>query len=496
MKKKLLALLLAILTALTALSFIGCGEPVNPDGGEGEGGEITTPDDDNEPDETPDKLAQELKASLKAYLATDEFQNAVLNANTTQARLPMLYLRYVDADFYGTDSVVQFKKYLNYINDLIDGGKIADYKYSSSQITGWYGVTDYLYTWSLVYNQYLQWCAETNTVDESFNIYIPMIRDYLLRADAFAGKGDDKYEYEGETITQANLYYKGYNVLNNFTATNLEKFPESWFSGFLAGPVAEATGLTKAHDTFLTAYRKSASMDASELRTYGKNTLLPLWKDLFIIQQVAFGYGFVNTLPLIRANLGISDPLPYCDEFMLSYYEKDSDGNFIKEGGTPNWVGFSGRPVAASLYRDSERYSVVYEKTMQGYFPFTDGWNQPLDEMVNLDRLCNYYNHDLQTGANVGPQFALLTGMMHGIDMEHYKKEVPSAEFDETGEEIFNVITLWRENLKKDEEGNYIISGTTDMAVAIAYIAKTEGIEAPSPLGRYDPAQAVIKLEA
>lgn len=62
---------------------------------------------------------------------------------------------------------------------------------------------------------------------------------------------------------------------------------------------------------------------------------------------------------------------------------------------------------------------------------------------------------------------------------ENYKKEVPLTykdengnEIKETGDKIFNIITLWRENLEKDENGNYVLNGFTDMAVAIAYLAQ------------------------
>ncbi len=192
---------------------------------------------------------------------------------------------------------------------------------------------------------------------------------------------------------------------------------------------------------------------------------------------------------------------------MLSYYEKDENGNFKKNGGTPNWVGFSGRPLAGAALRNEPEYSVVYEKTMQGYFPFTDGWNQPLDEMINMDRLCNYYNHDLQTGSNVAPFYGLLYGYMNGIDMEHYKKEVYHSAVctDPTGEnckyhineqdgQIYNIVSMWTENLKTDDDGNIVLSSVSDMAVAIAYLAKYNGIATPSPIGVYNAKNAVIKF--
>lgn len=73
-----------------------------------------------------DPLATELKESLKAYLQTDAFSNSVKDARTTQARVPLLYLRYVKGDFYTDEVVLQFKKYLNMIDGVIEDGKIKD----------------------------------------------------------------------------------------------------------------------------------------------------------------------------------------------------------------------------------------------------------------------------------------------------------------------------------------------------------------------------------
>ncbi len=360
-----------------------------------------------EPAREPDKLAAELSASLKTYLNSQEFSEVVQSARSARERTELMYLKYVDGVFYGTDNVVQLKTYLNFINYIVDNGALSDSKFVSSPAAeqGWYGITDFLYGWSYIYNQYLQYCAAANITDTSLSIYLPMIKKYLQNVDSF-----------------------------------------------LAGNHVEEEPVVK----------------------------------------VAWGYSATNVLPMTAANLGIENATPHCDEVMLSYYEKDGDGNFIKEGDTPDWVGFSGRPMCASLYRNSEKYSAAYEKTMQGYFPFTDGWDQPLDEMVNLDRLCDYYNQTLSSGAGAVPEYALLTGMMHGINMESYVKESPAT--GENADERYNVITLWRNGLKTDENGNYIINNLTDMAVAIAYIAQTEGVSAPSPLGAYNQNSAVIKL--
>ncbi len=392
MIKKLNSRLICLLTATIMVLFVATGCEKSP----------------AKPAE-PNKLALELSASLKTYLNSEEFKSAMQEAHTARERTELMYLKYVDGTFYGTDNVVQLKKYLNYINYIVENSELSDALFASSPASeqGWYGITDFLFGWSFMYNQYLQYCAGASVTDTSLSVYLPMIKSYLQKTDAF--------------------------LQNNPVETPSD------------APVI----------------------------------------------KVAWGFSATNVLPMIAANLGIYGATPYCDGVMLSYYEKDENGKFIKEGDTPDWVGFSGRPMCASLYRANEKYSLAYEKTMQGYFPFTDGWNQPLEEMVNLDRLCNYYNRTLSSGASAVPEYALLTAMMHGIDMENYVKESPAQ--DENGDETFNVISLWREELTV-ENGEYIINNFTDMAVAIAYIAQSSGIAAPTPLGSYSGSSAVIKL--
>ena len=74
--------------------------------------------------------------------------------------------------------------------------------------------------------------------------------------------------------------------------------------------------------------------------------------------------------------------------------------------------------------------------------------------------------------------YGLLTMMMHGIDPEHYTKAVETENFDNE----YNMMALWI-NARKDANGNVQIKGNVNAAVAIAYLAKLNGIEAPSPLG-------------
>lgn len=459
-----------------------------------------------------DALANELKESLKAYLQTDTFSKSVKDARTTQARVPLLYLRYVKGDFYTNEVVLQFKKYLNMIDGVIEDGKIKDslFATSSASTQGWYGMLDFLYSWSAIANQYQQWCTETGTTDTSYWLYFVAVKEYLNTLDTYLAASQTEYTFKGKTVTQANLYYTGYNALNNIANASSRLSYDDFVE--LLALVAKATGNTDGHATFLAEYKKIdfTTIDAASDKNtqYGKikPTIMALWKSCLPVTQVAFGYSAINVSVITAYNLGfdLETTVPYCSNYMLSYYEKDDEGNFKKNGGTPNWVGFSGRPLAGSVFRNNEKYDVKFEKTMQGYFPFTDGWNQPLDEMINMDRLCNYYNHTLTTNANVDPRYGLLYGFMNGIDMEHYVKEVYHSQvctgedckyhIDEQDGQVYNIVTMWRETLKKDENGKYIISNNVDMAVAIAYIAHVYGVEAPTPLGLYNAAQACIDL--
>lgn len=459
-----------------------------------------------------DALATELKESLKAYLQTDAFSNSVKDARTTQARVPLLYLRYVKGDFYTDEVVLQFKKYLNMIDGVIEDGKIKDslFATSSASTQGWYGMLDFLYSWSAIANQYQQWCTETGTTDTSYWLYFVAIKSYISNIDTYLSNSNVKYTFKGEETTQSNLYYKGYNAINNISNAKYRLSYDDFVE--LLSLVAQATGNTDGHAAFLAEYKKIdfATIDAASDKNtqYGKikPTIMALWKSCLPVTQVAFGYSAINVSVITAYNLGfdLETTVPYCSNYMLSYYEKDDEGNFKKNGGTPNWVGFSGRPLAGSIFRGNEKYDVKFEKTMQGYFPFTDGWNQPLDEMINMDRLCNYYNHTLTTNANVDPRYGLLYGFMNGIDMEHYVKEVYHSQvctgedckyhIDEQDGQVYNIVTMWRETLKKDENGKYVISNNVDMAVAIAYIAHVYGVEAPTPLGLYTAAQACIDL--
>ncbi|MDE6302791.1 MAG: hypothetical protein K2M36_04305 [Clostridia bacterium] len=483
-------------------------------------------------------LGQNLMNSLKLYLESEEFEKSIANAKTASAWLPLAYLRYVDGEFYTASNAATFKKYLNMLDELIVDGKISDNKWygSAASAQGWYGITDYLYTYAIALNAYKEYLNGKGLTDNTFDIYNAVISDYLEKVDNWLSHNTEKYDILGEEVSQANLYYTAYNQWNRFSISGYEKLGQEKTARLLEC-VAEATGSNAGHEKFLSDYAKlepkyqavieeqarikpevdalKAKYDAGEFSSYSEyyNQLkevqatqkeleteflnlandfefMSRFKSFMPITQVSFGMSVTAYLAIIKANLSLDANLAYVDNSIMARYEKDEQGNFVKEGGTPNWVGPTGAPIAASLYRDKDWYDVNFEKYRQGYFPFTDGWNHPLSELITLDLYGKYYNHTLTTGANVTPQWGLLTGYMHGIDMENYVVGQP-VEGEPTE---YNIISLWLDNLDTDENGNYIIKGNIDMAVAICYLASINGIEAPTPLGVYNSADKVIEI--
>ena len=519
-------------------------------------------------------LAENLINALKIYLNSQTFESSVAKANSAAAWLPLSYLRYVEGDFYTNTNAITFKKYINMINGLIDEGEIKDVKWPTSEASaqGWYGIIDFLYTYSISINSYKEYLQGKGLTDNTADVYLKAISNYLEKVDFWLANSSVVYDILGDQVTQANLYYQGYNRWNNFSYSSYFNSSTGQYvmgqerTSRLLECVAQATGSNEGHEQFLSEYakleekhlaiqaeiarikpevdrltasynelnarynelskqireledgdektqliaqRNSVGQERSavvqertavratqtqlenEFRDFGKQAdFMTKFKGFMPVTQVAFGMSTTAYIAIIKANLSLDAQISYTDSTFISRYEKDDEGNFVKVGGTPNWVGPTGGPIAASLYREKEEYDVNFEKSMQGYFPFSDGWNQPLDEMINLDRLGKYYNHTLGTNANVTPQWGLLTGYMHGIDMENYDVAQP-IEGEPTR---YNVISLWRDNLKVDEDGNFVIEGNLDMAVAIAYLAYINGVEAPSPLGVFNSADKVISI--
>jgi len=219
-----------------------------------------------------DLLAEELKASLKKYLSSEAFAKAVTDAKTTQARIPLLYLKYIDGNYYTPELVEQFKNYLNMIDGVILNGKISDSLYSSSDVskTGWYGIPDFLYSWSAIYNQYAL-ASVALKYDNAYGKYFDLISEYLTNLEKYQSNSSKKYEWNGEEVTQSNLYYKGYNAINNIANASSRLSKDEFVS--LLNCIATATQNTDGHAAFIAKYETIdfESMDADTYKLYKVN---------------------------------------------------------------------------------------------------------------------------------------------------------------------------------------------------------------------------------
>lgn len=361
------------------------------------------------------ELETKLETALKNYVASESFSKSLAEVKSVQARTSVMYLKYLDKNFYTEETIAEYKKSLDLIDSLIDGdGKISYDLFESSAVkeAGFYSVTDYLYSYSLLVNQYALWCDRTANKDEKYDAYTDKIDEFL--------KAVDKELYDE-------------NVPFDYT-----KAGAAW-------------GYTVDSEIMLTAYNLGLDTEATT---------------------------------------------PGAVKHFLSYYATDDSGNFVKEADTPNWNGFTGRPLAGSLLTKNNGYSAKYEKTAQGYFPYTDGWDQPLEEMINLDRLSNFYDKTITISEEVfaDPEYALLTGMAHGFDMTAYEKAVTDETRGDKAGKKYDLVSMWASSLETDENGNYAIDNLGDAAVAIAYLAFENGIAAPSPLGKYTKELGAVKL--
>ncbi len=351
-----------------------------------------------------EKVAHSLNIAVGDFLKSDDFNRMVLNANSTQARLPLSYLRYVKGKHFGNEAKESFETVLDYIRRLLDDDNaIDDTLFDKDPILGekndwgyirWQSTLDYLFTFSIVYNQYKQ---SLNDAFTKYDKYLPVIKDYLAKLDSSVA--EDPSAYIG----------------------------------------------------------------------------------------TAWGFQFWNVLPMTAYNIGYDDVTPVSDIKMLSYYAKDGEA-FTVSAEQPNWNGFSGRPLAATLYTDSDAYSVKYEKTMQGFYPKAelayDDWSPSIEKLVTLDELYDYYDVSIGEWNTYDPQFAILTALAHGLNVRAYKTE---------GGETKDVLALWLDKITV--EGEYKITNFNDMAVAISYSAFVEGVKNPSPLGVYKTDIAVISLD-
>ncbi|MBQ7642281.1 MAG: hypothetical protein IJS67_00110 [Clostridia bacterium] len=344
-----------------------------------------------------------LKTSLATYLSSDALDTEISTAASTQARLPLMYLKYVNGYSYSEEATEFLKTNLDLAGELLGGvGKIDDTLFDQKEAFNqkndwgsyikWQSTLDYCFSFSFMYNQYEQ--ATGNS--EAYDAYAEAITDYISALD----ETFDPYGYIGT----------------------------SW------------------------------------------------------------GFQPFNEMIITAANLGGKKVTPNADAYLLSYYEKDGEGNYAKQTEQPNWNGFSGRPLAASLFTDNAAYDGLYEKTMQGYYPKSDlgdNWYPTVDLMVTVDEFYDYYEVSIGEWNTYDPQFVLLTAMAHGIDVFAYENAKSEKQ---------NLLTAWLDSLD-DGKGGYTINSTADMAVAIAFIATVNGVKNPSPIGKYSAKNGVINIE-
>ena len=399
--KKIAALLFSILLVVSAT--VSCVKPAKTNSESGNSashGEQSFEKTENE------KLVDALIEAATAYVSTEDFA-ASLQSTTTQSRLPLMYLKYLDGFTYGEAAVENFRWTLDLVERLIDDGKIDEALFDEDEILGekysyeWEGVTyysytrwssplDYTFTFSLVYNQYKQ-----ATGGDEYDKYIAPVGEYLAYLDGLYAA--DEYFYRG----------------------------------------------------------------------------------------VPFGFSATDTILLTAANLGIETALPNSENALLAYYGKDEGGNFTAVAPQPNWNGFNGRPLAATLFVGDENYDETYEKTMQGYYPkhALVNYSPELTELVTLDELADNYTVTLGEWETYDPQYAILTALALGMNVKEYK-----AASGET-KDIFSV---WLKSIKTEDGYSFNTAG--DLAIAIAYAANFLGVSRPSPIGLFNAENQVINV--
>lgn len=429
------------------------------------------------------QIIAKLKSAVKEYVATESFSSEIISAKTTQARVPMMYIKYLDYNPYTTEVINSFKSIiLDLIPGIINGGKIDDSIFTNSEIkkNGWSSYIDYLFSFGLAYNQYSDALIKSgkSISDNEYTQFIPLIKEYL-------DKYTDYYLISG--------IYTSVNGLKSalISMTEIGQDDGPTVNGFIADITQKITELkTLECDDKLVSALDWIEENLYRVRFTGRENLKNLFtqkiSDAVSDYRVssAFGYSYYGEMLATYYNLNIADKnnpaFIALVENQLSTYKLNEDGS-RKESTGCNWVGFSGGPLIRAMLRNEDGYDVEYEKSQQGYYPFEDKGmtQQGLSKLINFDRLYDYYNHKLNSSSGVNPRFALMTMIAHGIDPENYKKAVET----ENTENTYNIFSLWLEGLSVSEEGEYKITGMFDLAVAISYLAMRSSVEAPHPLG-------------
>ena len=209
--------------------------------------------------------------------------------------------------------------------------------------------------------------------------------------------------------------------------------------------------------------------------------------------EIAFGYDRYSMLTLTAYNLGfdVQEVVPKSASKLLDYYQKNDDGSFAKVGASPNWVGFTGRPLAVSAIKSCDNYDINYEKSMQPLFPYEEDFSSFIDisKYATMDTLYDDFGHQLdsQYGSTVDTRYGILYGYINGIDMSAYVKSTDDST-------KYDIIGKWIATLTVDENGNYVLADSVDLAIAIAYVAYSQGVAAPTPVGVFTTSVPCIEL--
>lgn len=300
MKKRSLIIVSLLLLVCLALTLIAC--------------------DNGEKKDTRSELEIALETSLSNYLQSDNFKSALLS-QTTQDRLPLAYLRYVDTT--GIETVEESGVILSSLS-LIDSvigeyGKFDDTLYADENCplyetitsewgtytSGWLSISDYLFSWSIMYNQYKQYCLnqDSNAYDVTYGKYFEAIQNYLTSKDSDAyiatAFGFDKNSILALTCQNLGLDAKSvvpqsYNVLLAYYAKddNGNFVTSSGYSnwvGFTGRPLV-AGSLLKSESTYDVAYEKTMQGLFPYQENYDTNIAI---EDTVNLDRLCNNYGYV-----------------------------------------------------------------------------------------------------------------------------------------------------------------------------------------------------------
>ncbi|MDE6274179.1 MAG: hypothetical protein K2L87_03925 [Clostridiales bacterium] len=467
------------------------------------------------------KYIDGLEGAVMKYISSASFKGNLVSS-TTSARVPLMYLKYVSGSLFSAAQMEQITGYLDMIHTLQDdNGYIQDVLWdeSAAQTQGWNSIIDYCFSWSEMYSQYLQY-AHANDLTDKYASDKTSVLHYVKSLNYWWQNPIPEKHFRLMGTDQPNVTIQGWVTKTiNFTNGPIRRLARglageggsggvsTWLPNLRDGILSLDEFFPEKHDLGMAwcdrVEREASNWDeeangpiAQKVNwNWTYNPIVDDWYNAFYeiycpTVSGAFCFGGYDLALLTAYNLGadIDEYASYPKAHALSWYEKDEDGNYKNDSSTPNWIGFTGRPLVATVLHGEEGFDVDYEKSVQYYFPDHDTGMSAVkpEERVTLDRLAtdeSLMNIEMTGGSSASPQCMLLTAMAMGIDLEHYVST--------TGVEA-NLIEFWLKSLIKDGDGNYTVSTIDDAAMMIAYICQLKGIDAPSPMGLWNETLGVI----